>query len=190
MVVRPRHVILDRDGVLNRDLPPGQWVREPQAFVWLAGALEGLAYLARAGVRLSVATNQSGIGRGCLTLGEVQAVHTRMLADADAHGAAITDVLVCPHAPEEGCSCRKPAPGLILAAITRSGIAPSETLVVGDDTRDVEAALAAGTATALVRTGKGTRAAEQLRARGTRVRTYADLAHLARAVLSDRAKAP
>ncbi|HTV50504.1 MAG TPA: HAD-IIIA family hydrolase [Steroidobacteraceae bacterium] len=180
--MRIKHVILDRDGVLNRDLPAGEWVHDPQAFEWLDGALAGLAQLARAGVRLCVATNQSGVGRGRMSLDQLQAVHARMLADAAAHGAPIADVLVCPHAPEAGCSCRKPAPGLILAAMARSGLAPADTLVVGDDSRDIEAAARAGVEAALVCTGKGARTAMQLVARGTPVRTYADLEQLARAL--------
>src|ERR1700758_285990 len=117
-----RHVILDRDGVVNHDAPPGSCVREPAEFRWLPGALEGLALLHRAGLRLSVATNQAGVGRGIMSLGQLAAVHARMEAEAAAHGGALDAVLYCPHAPEELCSCRKPEPGLIREAIERSGI--------------------------------------------------------------------
>jgi D-glycero-D-manno-heptose 1,7-bisphosphate phosphatase len=175
-----RHVILDRDGVLNREAPDGGWVRDPSEFQWLPGALEGLALLHRSGVRLSVATNQSGVGRGLMSFEQLAAVHARMQADATAHGAALDAVLVCVHAPEEHCDCRKPAPGLIQAAIAGSGIAAAETLVVGDDGRDLEAARRAGVAVALVRTGKGRQTEQRLR--HASVLAYDDLAQLARAL--------
>ena len=178
--MRVRHVILDRDGVLNYDAPQGSYVREPGEFRWLPGALEGLALLRRAGLRLSVATNQAGVGRGIMSLGQLAAVHARMEAEAAAHGAALDAVLYCPHAPEERCSCRKPAPGLIEQAVARSGIAAGESLVVGDDERDLEAARRAGVAAALVRTGKGRRTEELMG--NAAVPAYDDLAQLARAI--------
>ncbi len=150
-----RHVILDRDGVLNREAQDADYVREPSQFHWLPGALDALAILRRAGLRLTVATNQAGVGRGLMSLEQLAAVHARMQADACAHGGALDAVLVCPHAPEAHCLCRKPAPGLIQAAIARAGIgAAAESIVVGDDGRDLEAARRAGVAAALVRTGK------------------------------------
>jgi len=177
-----RHVILDRDGVLNAESPAGGYVREPDQFHWLPGALEGLALLRRAGVHLSVATNQSAVGRGLLSLEQLEAVHARMQAEARAHGAALDAVLFCPHSPEEHCACRKPAPGLIRAALARSGIGAAESIVVGDDRRDLEAAWRAGVAVALVRSGKG-RHTEALIS-GSNVPVYDDLPQLARAIVA------
>ena len=178
MVVR--HIILDRDGVLNREADGSGPVREPAEFHWLPGALEGLAILRRAGLRLSVATNQSAVGRGLMSLAQLEAVHEHMRAEAARHGGALDAVLVCHHAPEAQCNCRKPAPGLIQAAIARSGIDAAASLVVGDDRRDIEAAWRAGVAAALVRTGKG-RETEEL-VRGHAVAAYDDLLQLARAI--------
>jgi D-glycero-D-manno-heptose 1,7-bisphosphate phosphatase len=175
-----RHVILDRDGVLNREADGNGYVREPAQFHWLPGALEGLTILRRAGVHLSVATNQSGVGRGLMSAADLAAVHARMQAEAAAHGGALDAVLVCPHAPLEACACRKPAPGLIQAAIARAGIAAHASLVVGDDERDLEAARRAGVAAALVRTGKGRQTEQRLG--GAPVAAYDDLAQLARAL--------
>jgi D-glycero-D-manno-heptose 1,7-bisphosphate phosphatase len=182
-----RHVILDRDGVLNREAEGVDYVRDPSQFHWLPGALEGLAILRRAGCHLSVATNQSGIGRGLMSLEELAAVHARMQAEACAHGGALDAVLVCPHAPEDQCDCRKPAPGLIRAAIARAGISAGESLVVGDDQRDLEAARRAGVAAALVRTGKGRRTEKLLGGAG--VAAYDDLSQLARALAGNSAPA-
>jgi D-glycero-D-manno-heptose 1,7-bisphosphate phosphatase len=176
-----KHVILDRDGVLNREAPNAGYVREPAEFVWLPGALEALARLHRAGMRLSVATNQSGVGRGLMSLAQLAAVHERMRTEAAQHGGALDAVLFCPHAPEDGCACRKPEPGLILAAIERSGIPAAESVVVGDDHRDLEAAARAGVNAVLVRTGKGRRTESQLQ--DTTVPTYDDLPELARALI-------
>ena len=176
-----RHIILDRDGVLNREAPAAGYIREPAEFVWLPGALEALASLRHAGAHLSVATNQSGVGRGLMSLAQLEAVHHRMRTEAARHGADLDDVLFCPHAPGDGCSCRKPEPGLIRAAIARSGIPAAESVVVGDDLRDLEAAARAGVSAVLVRTGKGRKAEAQLS--GTKVPTYDDLAELARALL-------
>jgi D-glycero-D-manno-heptose 1,7-bisphosphate phosphatase len=176
-----KHVILDRDGVLNREAHGGGYVLEPEEFFWLPGALDGLAMLRRAGVYLSVATNQSGVGRGLMTLEQLDAVHHRMQAEASGHGAALDAVLYCPHAPDDGCACRKPAPGLIHEALARSGFAAAESLVVGDDRRDLEAASRAGVRAALVRTGKGRKTESLLN--GAEVPAYDDLAQFARALL-------
>jgi D-glycero-D-manno-heptose 1,7-bisphosphate phosphatase len=175
-----RHLILDRDGVLNREAPHGGYVRNPSEFHWLPGALDALALLHAAGVRLTVATNQSGVGRGLMTLEHLAEVHEHMLTDAAAHGGPIDAVLFCAHAPGEGCGCRKPAPGLLELAVARSGISRQETLAVGDDERDLEAAGRAHLPAALVRTGKGSRTEAQI-APGS-VAAYDDLLALARAL--------
>jgi D-glycero-D-manno-heptose 1,7-bisphosphate phosphatase len=182
-----RHVILDRDGVLNREADGGSYVREPSEFHWLPGALEGLAVLRRAGLRLTVVTNQSGVGRGLMSLEQLAAVHARMQQEASARGAALDAVLFCPHAPEADCSCRKPAPGLIREAIARSGIAAANSVVVGDDGRDLEAAARAGVAAALIRTGKGRRTEARLADDG--VPAYDDLLQLAHAIVGAAAPA-
>ena len=135
-----RHVILDRDGVLNYEAPDSGYVQRPEDFRWLPGALEGLALMHQAGIRISVATNQSGVGRGLMSLEDLQHVHAKMTTEAQASGGALDAVLWCAHAPEARCSCRKPEPGLILAAIERAGIPAAESLIVGDDERDLEAA--------------------------------------------------
>ena len=150
-----RHVIVDRDGVLNEELADGAYLDDPDLFRWLPGALHALADLRAWGVRVSVATNQSGIGRGTLSERDLKAIHQKMTADASAARASIDAVFYCPHAPEAECACRKPAPGLIEAAIADSGILPNHTLIVGDAARDLEAATSAGARAALVRTGKG-----------------------------------
>lgn len=181
--MRYKHVILDRDGVLNYEARDNGYVRAPEEFFWLPGALEGLAELRRAGLYLSVATNQSGVGRGIMTLAQLEAVHERMRNEAARHGGALDAVLFCPHAPEAQCGCRKPAPGLIQLALAQSGMAAADSLVVGDDHRDLEAAARAGVQAVLLRTGKGRKTEASLH--GAPVPTYDDLPQLAHAIVGE-----
>lgn len=148
------HVILDRDGVLNVEAAGG-WVLRVADWRWQPGALEGLELLGRGGRTLSVATNQSCIGRGVVDAAAIDAVHTHMRASAAAAGAPLAGVYCCAHAPETGCSCRKPEPGLLLRAIADFGTAPGRAVFVGDSTTDLDAARRAGITPVLVRTGKG-----------------------------------
>ena len=175
-------MILDRDGVLNREAPDGGYITSPGQWEWLPGAREALALLSGAGLRVSVATNQSAVGRGLMTAGDLEAVHDRMAWEAGLQGAKIAAVYSCPHAPEAGCGCRKPAPGLIRQAVAESGVPAAETLVVGDALRDLQAAEAAGVPAALVLTGKGRATARSVGA--DRVPTYFDLRALALAVVA------
>lgn len=151
-----RHVILDRDGVLNRELEKG-WLTDPDQWVWEPGALEALGLWAAHGTRISVATNQSGIGRGVASRGAVDAVHAWLRREMSTLGVDLVGVFVCPHAPDEGCECRKPAPGLIQRAVEESGVPEEEAMVIGDDLRDLAAGRAAGLRVGLVLTGKGGR---------------------------------
>jgi D-glycero-D-manno-heptose 1,7-bisphosphate phosphatase len=175
-----RHLILDRDGVLNREAPEHGYILAPEDFVWLPGSLQALATLTRLGLRISVATNQSAVGRGLMTLAQLERVLALMRAQAEAAGAHIDAVYFCPHAPEAHCDCRKPAPGLILSALQDAGIPASQTLVVGDDVRDVAAAHAAGVRAVMVRTGKGAQPTTQLPERDALLPVFDDLAQIAR----------
>lgn len=182
---RVRHVILDRDGVLNEEAPARGYVTGPEAWHWIPRSLQALALLSGAGLRISVATNQSGVGRGLMTLRDLDAVHARMRREAAAAGGRIDAVFACPHAPDAGCDCRKPAPGLLVAAIAASGAPRSQTLAVGDDVRDLDAAAAAGVPAALVLTGKGRAAVAAMSP--APVPVYDDLLALARALLESGA---
>jgi D-sedoheptulose 7-phosphate isomerase len=139
--------------------------------------------LSAAGIRVSIATNQSGVGRGLIARSSIDAVHDRMVEDAAREGGTIHQVFVCPHAPGDKCNCRKPASGLFLEAIAASGVPASETIALGDDVRDLQAAWSVGITAALVRTGKGllTEAARTF----PKVPAYDDLRGFAGAVLSD-----
>jgi D-glycero-D-manno-heptose 1,7-bisphosphate phosphatase len=107
-----------------------------------------------------------------------------MKTEAARHGAALDAIFFCPHSPQAGCDCRKPAPGLIQAALKESGFSAAESILLGDAQRDLEAATRAGVRAALVRTGKGLETEAALN--GTQVPTYDDLPGFARAVLAAR----
>jgi histidinol-phosphate phosphatase family protein len=130
-------VLFDRDGTLIEDVPYNADARRVRP---LPGAVAAVADLRTAGVKVGVVTNQSGIGRGLVAPGDVEAVNRRV----DQVVGPFDDWQVCPHAPDDGCGCRKPAPGLILRAASSLGAAPGRVVVVGDRLADLGAARAAG----------------------------------------------
>lgn len=145
-------VLLDRDGTLVADVP---YNGDPDRVRPLPGVATGLDRLRQAGLGLAAVSNQSGIGRGLLTRAEVDAVNARV----ELLVGPLAAWCVCPHAPEEGCGCRKPAPGLVLEAARALRTEPHRCVVIGDIGADVGAARAAGAAAVLVPTA-ATRAAE------------------------------
>jgi len=146
-------VLLDRDGVINEDRP--DYVRSWTDFRFLPNALEALAAFGQMGLRLAIVTNQSAVGRGLLAGHELTAIHQQMLDHCVRSGAAIERVFVCPHAPSEGCSCRKPEPGLFTQALAALNERAERCIAVGDSIDDLRAAVAAGVSFVLVRTGRG-----------------------------------
>lgn len=140
-------VILDRDGTLNRRPPRAQYVTRPEEFEWLPGSLEALGLLREHGYRVAVVSNQAGIGRGAMTEADLAAIHERMRGEA---GGSIGPIYHCPHDWDEGCECRKPAPGMLFRAQRELDLDLTRTLFVGDDERDGLAAEAAGCPFAMV----------------------------------------
>ena len=136
-----RAVFLDRDGVINRDTG---YVRRVEDFEFIGGVVQALQEIQRRGYLLFVVTNQSGIGRGYYTLEDYQRVNAWMLAQLASNAVTIRGVYVCPHAPDAGCACRKPAPGLLLQAQREHGLDLPNSWLVGDKPSDIEAAQRAG----------------------------------------------
>jgi D-glycero-D-manno-heptose 1,7-bisphosphate phosphatase len=146
--LKGRGVLLDRDGTIVED--PG-FLRAPEQVRLLPGATSALRDLRRAGFRIAVVTNQSGIARGMFDEATLGAIHGRLRDLLAAEGAEIDGIYVCPHHPEEGrppyrtdCACRKPRPGLLLQALRELDLDPERSFSVGDSPRDLEAASAAG----------------------------------------------
>jgi HAD superfamily hydrolase (TIGR01662 family) len=138
-------VLFDRDGTLVTDVP---YNGDPDLVVPMPGAAAAVTALRSLGIPVGVVSNQSGVARGLITRQDVEAVRRRV----DGLVGPFAVWAVCPHGPGDGCSCRKPAPGLILAACARLGVRPSRTVVVGDIGSDMEAARAAGARGVLVPT--------------------------------------
>ncbi len=147
-------VFVDRDGVINKDR--ADYVKGWREFELLPRSLDAMKLLAANGYRVIVITNQSVINRKMVTEAELQNIHDKMTETVAAHGGRIEAVYYCPHAPDDGCNCRKPEPGLILRAQADYALDASETCMVGDSLKDIECARRAGCGKAiLVRTGHG-----------------------------------
>ena len=145
-------VILDRDGTINR--ASDQFVKSPQEWQPLPGALEAISRLNHAGFHVVLATNQSGLGRGLFDMAALNAVHAHMIKSFAAVGGRIDAIFYCPHAPDEGRTCRKPAPGLLHQIEARYGVSLNGVPYVGDSLRDMQAAQSAQCAPHLVLTGR------------------------------------
>jgi len=149
----PAAVLFDRDGTLVADVP---YNGDPERVRPMPGARAALDALRACGVRVGVVTNQSGVGRGLLTAGQVGAVHRRV----EGLLGPFAVWAVCPHRPEADCGCRKPRPGLVRRACRRLGLAPGRVAVVGDIAADMAAADAAGAGAAVLVPTPVTRAEE------------------------------
>lgn len=141
----PEAVLFDRDGTLVADVP---YNGDPRRVRPMPTARAALDALRERGVAVGVVTNQSGVARGLITPRQVAAVHRRI----EALLGPFDVWALCPHGPRDGCDCRKPAPGLVVEACRRLGVAPARAAVVGDIGADVGAALAAGARALLVPT--------------------------------------
>jgi len=146
-------VILDRDGTINVDSL--DYIKSADEWQPLPGALEAIARLNHAGWHVVVASNQSGLGRGLFEVSELNDIHTKMHQQLADVGGRIDAVFYCPHAPDEACSCRKPASGLFEQIAERYGAHLKGVPAVGDSARDLVAAVAVGCEPHLVLTGKG-----------------------------------
>jgi histidinol-phosphate phosphatase family protein len=149
---RPAVALLDRDGTLMTNHP---YLGDPAGVELLPGVLDGLARLRALGLRLVVLTNQSGIGRGLVTEAQVAAVHARLTGILRSQGVTLDGIFHCPHAPEDGCDCRKPRDGMVRQAQARLGVDPLQAVLVGDNRCDIELAHAVGATAILVTSGYG-----------------------------------
>ncbi|MFQ5354881.1 MAG: D-glycero-alpha-D-manno-heptose-1,7-bisphosphate 7-phosphatase [Mariprofundaceae bacterium] len=152
---RPIAVLLDRDGVINVDSP--DYILSPDAWWPVPGSLEAIARLGAAAIPVAIVSNQSALGRGMIDQDMFGTIHTRMMTAIAEAGGHIAHAAYCPHAPDHGCYCRKPEPGLVFEALKKLGLEDqaSSVLLIGDSIRDVQAAVSAGVKPALVRTGYG-----------------------------------
>jgi D-glycero-D-manno-heptose 1,7-bisphosphate phosphatase len=152
-------VILDRDGTINQD--SDDYIKSPEEWQPIPGALESIARLTQAGFRVVVATNQSGIARGLFDTQTLFAIHDKLQRALSQFGGRVDAFFFCPHKPDEGCACRKPAPGMLIEVGRRFNVALEDVYMVGDSRKDIEAAAAAGARPVLVLTGNGARTQAQ-----------------------------
>lgn len=145
-------VLLDRDGVLNRD--SDDFIKSPEELLLLPGAAEAVARLNQAGYTTPVITNQSGVGRGLFAVDVLDEIHAKLRQEIEAAGGRVEQIYACPHRPDEGCDCRKPKPSMILQAERELGLDLSRSWYVGDKKEDVLCGHAAGVRTILVLSGK------------------------------------
>ena len=148
-----RFVLLDRDGTINEER---HHLLEPEDVVLIPGSAAAIARLRdELGTGVVIVTNQAAVGRGTLTEERLDEIHARLAALLAAEGASVDAIEVCPHRPEDGCDCRKPAPGMARRAAARFGFDPTESVVVGDHAKDMAMGRSIGATTILVRTGHG-----------------------------------
>ena len=167
-------VILDRDGVINRD--SRAFVKSSREWLPLPGSIDAIARLTRAGFTVTVASNQSGLARGLLDRNALRAMHAKLRRLAGAAGGRVDRIVVCPHGPDDGCTCRKPAPGLLERLARHYGVSLVDVPVIGDSLRDLQAARAVGARPMLVLTGNGAETRSALPPELARVEVFDDLA--------------
>ncbi|KPZ04861.1 D-glycero-beta-D-manno-heptose 1,7-bisphosphate 7-phosphatase [Pseudomonas syringae] len=176
-------LILDRDGVINHD--SDTYIKSVAEWLPIPGSIEAIAALSKAGWTVAVATNQSGIARGYYDLATLDAMHVRLRKLVAEQGGELGLIVYCPHGPDDGCTCRKPKPGM-LQAIARHYTADLKGLwFVGDSKGDLQAALAVDSQPVLVMTGKGRRAMEGGVPAGTLI--FDDLAAVAAELIHNSA---
>ncbi|OIQ01918.1 MAG: D-glycero-beta-D-manno-heptose-1,7-bisphosphate 7-phosphatase [Zetaproteobacteria bacterium CG06_land_8_20_14_3_00_59_53] len=149
----PKAVLLDRDGVINFDSP--DYILAPEQWKPIPGSLEAIGKLTAAGISVAICSNQSGLGRGMMDEETFRNIHAKMMLAIEEQHGEIAHVAYCPHGPDDACECRKPLPGLLQESLQALGVSADEALMIGDSTRDVQAAHAAGVAAWLVQCGYG-----------------------------------
>ncbi len=141
-------VFFDRDGVINHDLG---YIHKVEDFFWIDGAKEAIALCREKGYKIFIVTNQSGIARGLYTEKEVEVLHNFIQDELKKEDTFIDEYSFCPHHPQgiveeysKQCNCRKPEPGMIIELIKKHHIDVSQSFIIGDHPRDVEAGKNAG----------------------------------------------
>ena len=148
-----RAIFLDRDGVINEDLE--DYIKTWKEFQFIKGVQPALKQFHQAGIPVVVITNQSAIGRGLVTEGELSVIHNRMVNAVEKSGGRISKIYYCPHHPDAHCRCRKPRIGLLKKAAKELDLDLTKCVLVGDNLKDILAGNRAGCRTVLVQTGQG-----------------------------------
>jgi histidinol-phosphate phosphatase family protein len=179
-----RAVFLDRDGVINEET--GRHIVRAEELRFIPGSLEAIGSLCRAGWKVVVYTNQSGVGRGLMTTDDLESIHSVIRCEVASHGGELMAIYSCIHHPDEGCACRKPLPGMILQAAADHDLDLSASYAVGDSPRDIAAAQAAGCIPVLVLSGSTSDYAPDLFPAAQPRHIFPDLAAFADWLLNNR----
>jgi D-glycero-D-manno-heptose 1,7-bisphosphate phosphatase len=174
-------IFLDRDGVIieNRS----NYVRTIDDVVFYKQALEGLAIASQSRFKFIVVTNQSAVGRGLITYDIAQRINRFVVHEVEKYGGRIDHVYMCPHTPDDVCSCRKPKPGLLLQAAKEFSIDLHHSIMIGDAISDLQAGMAAGVSiNALLLTGRG--AAQSAKPEVSSLAPFLTYTHLKEALAS------
>jgi D-glycero-D-manno-heptose 1,7-bisphosphate phosphatase len=145
-----RILLIDRDGTINARPPRAEYVTSWNKFHWIAETVEAMRQLASKGFRFIVLTNQAGIARGMLDAAQVDALNQRMCDELRLRGIDVLGVYVCPHHWDDGCECRKPAPGMFFQVSAEHQVRLDRTIFIGDDPRDSIAAYNANCESVLI----------------------------------------
>ena len=183
--VLPKAILLDRDGVINFDSP--NYILSPEQWKPIPGSLEAIAKLTQANIAVAIVSNQSAVGRGMIDSEIFQNIHAKMLLSIEALGGRIDHVAYCPHAPDDGCACRKPLPGMIVESLEVLNLSdqPQSVYMIGDSLRDMQAAWAVQVEGILVQSGYGDAADILARARlhNPDTQSFPDLTAAIRSIL-------
>jgi D-glycero-D-manno-heptose 1,7-bisphosphate phosphatase len=143
-------VFLDRDGVINRKMPEGEYVTAWQRFELLPGVAESIAALNQKGLRVLVVTNQRGIALGLYSAADVEDIHKQLQLTLAESGAHVDGFYFCPHDKRQ-CDCRKPGPGLFnQAKADFPEITPETSVIIGDSLSDIEFGMNLGLRTVFI----------------------------------------
>lgn len=177
-----RLVILERDGVIDRD--PGKWNEAPQKWAPLPGSLEAIAALNQSGYRVVVISNHSGPKKRVLEIEALNTVHRRIHNELESVGGHIDGFFFCPHDPSEGCDCRAPNPGLLLEIADRFGFSLEGVLMIASHRRGIESARAVGATPLLIDANAGVESPKPLASQPD-VPAYLDLKSAVDAILEE-----
>lgn len=157
---KTKFIFLDRDGIINEDRK--DFVKTRNEFRFVPGIIDSIKKLNENGFEIIIVTNQSGVAGGFYTEKDLNEIHENMLEQMGKKDATVKDIFYCPHHPQgkvdkyrKICDCRKPKPGLILKAAKKYNIDPSETWMIGDSERNIEAGRRAGCRTIRIEGDKG-----------------------------------
>ncbi len=186
-------IILDRDGVINHDR--ADYVKSADEWLPIAGSIDAIARLHKAGFTVVVATNQAGLAKGQFDLDDLEAMHEKLTQLVEEQGAELGAIFYCPHHPDDKCKCRKPMPGMVDAIEAEFNTSAEGSYFVGDSLRDLQAAVTKGCKPMLVKTGNGEKTLTQLTDVGLQtdapkisleqVQTFNDLAAAANFIIAN-----